>query len=188
MLTTASSACVCLDVPIMVSAFWTQASQRTGTGKPMSTGHDPRIGSHHITSQPVWGGVHVYLAIYFCSLEVLLDGFLFCCSLIILQQCPAQTFFSISWPENLFQTRQSLRSFPTCYSIIPLYWVGLESFSLRLSQGLLSGTQLTSVGRRMWQGTQAECHTSSSLHRMTICSSCLITPRYSLCCLWLIRC
>lgn len=114
-------------------------------------------------------------------------GFLFCYSLIILQQCPGQTFFTISWPESLFQTRWSLKSLPNCY-----IWFYDSRWDLAHSPFFFpcafAGTQLTSVGCRTWQHTWAECCTSSSFHHIMICSSCLITPRYSLCCLWLIRC
>lgn len=121
-------------------------------------------GSNH---NPCDGGVLVHLGMCFCSLEVLLDS----------------SFAFIDHPAAMPSTdvfhHQLARKFISggTQLILP------ASFPVPFS-----GTQLTSVGCRTWQRTQAECHTSSSLHHITTCSSCLITPRYRLCCLWLMRC
>lgn len=147
MLTTASSACVCMDVPKMVSAFWRQVSQRTGTGKPMSLGHAPRI-----ASKPLWGG----------SVSTLSYTF------VVWKYCWMHSFFAIHWSpcsnaqHRLFHNQLTRKFIPDqmisevpsnvvfYHSIIPCgTWLLLPaSFP-----GPFSGTQPTSVGRRVWRGT-----------------------------------
>lgn len=110
-------------------------------------------------------------------------GFLFCYSLIILQQSFSTDFFHHQLARK-FIPDQMIPEVPSNLvlydSMIPggTWLILFSSFPVPLP-----GTQLTSVGCRTWQHTRAECHTSSSLHHIMICSSCLITPRYSLCCL-----
>lgn len=109
-------------------------SQRTETGKA----HEPWPCSQDQIAACVMG-VYVHPGMCFCSLEVLLDSsfavhWLSCSS--------AKPFFSISWPERLFQTRQFLRSLKTWWSMITQFHLRLGSFSLPHSLHLFQGHSL----------------------------------------------
>lgn len=147
--------------------------QRTGGGKPMSLGHSPRT-----KLQPLWWGSMFTLPCAFADwkyswipLSLFIDHPAALPSTNFFHQPASQKVYSRwSWGplqpgtlwfcDSRWYLIHSPSPFPACFS----------------------GTQLISVWCRGWQSTQARVPQHGTM------SQSVLTPRYSLGCLWLIRC
>lgn len=151
-----------MDVPNRVSASGTVSKDRYWKA------HEPWPKSQDQITAPMMG-VHVHLNMCFCRLEVFLDSSF------------AVHWSSCSNAQHKYFSSAAGQKVYSRWSWGPLQPGSLQFYDPRwyLAHSpspfpmCFSGTELTSIWCRAWQSTQP-------WHHVTICSSCLITPRYSL--------